>query len=136
MAGVVTCLLPGGRSSGTSTICESGLSLLCPCCMAALMPFWSADIHELSISSESACSIWLLLIIIHGKNFTTNTCLHVWRNIQIWIFLTYFDGDKTSKQNLRSPSWTSLTVHNLKSSSITVTFNSPVLFLKWNRKIL
>lgn len=43
--------------------------------------------------------------------------------------MTHFDGDSTSKQNLLSPSYTGLTVHSRKSSSITVTFNSPVLFL-------
>lgn len=44
--------------------------------------------------------------------------------------LTYFDGDSTSKQKRLSPSCTGFTVQSLKSSSITVTFSSPVLFLK------
>lgn len=42
---------------------------------------------------------------------------------------TYFEGERTSKQNLRSESVTGLTEQSRRSSSITVTESSPEQFM-------
>lgn len=114
-----------GNALGKFVDCGRGWCVV-SCCMAAPILCCSADIQSESISAESACRMWDL--------FNEYTCKFY--PLEGSAMTTHLVGEMTSKQNLRSPSFTGRTVQMRKSSSMTENESSLLRFLECESKSL